>query len=104
VWECGQQICWARYTTATIFTGTPQSAGESYRYCQQQKMLFADNGNDLNLKQWKEALQKQGEDTQLHKFVESIIQKNLRNSVFVDVTADADVAKCMSSSYQRQYR
>jgi aspartokinase/homoserine dehydrogenase 1 len=54
-----------------------------------KKMLFADNGNDINLKQWKEALQKQGEDTQLHKFVETIIQKNLRNSVFVDVTANA---------------
>ena len=29
----------------------------------------------------------------MNKFVETIIQKNLRNSVFVDVTANADVAK-----------
>jgi aspartokinase/homoserine dehydrogenase 1 len=57
-----------------------------------KKMLFADNGNDISLKQWKEALQ-DGEPMQLNKFVDTIIQKNLRNSVFVDITANAEVAK-----------
>ena len=57
-----------------------------------RKMLFADNGNDISLKQWKEALQ-HGEPMQLNKFVDTIIQKNLRNSVFVDITANADVAR-----------
>ena len=58
-----------------------------------RKMLFADNGNDINLKQWQKALAEQGEPMQLHKFAETIIQKNLRNSVFVDITANAEVAK-----------
>ncbi len=56
-----------------------------------RKMLFADNGNDIDLSNWKEQLQ-QGEDMQLDKFVSTIIQKNLRNSVFADVTANASVA------------
>ncbi|MFT4152183.1 bifunctional aspartate kinase/homoserine dehydrogenase I [Parafilimonas sp.] len=58
-----------------------------------KKMLFADNGYDINLKQWKEALKEQGEPMQLTKFAETIIQKNLRNSVLVDVTANEEVAK-----------
>lgn len=57
-----------------------------------RKMLFADNGNDISLQQWKEGLQ-DGEPMQLNKFVETIIQKNMRNSVFVDITANAEVAK-----------
>ncbi|SFQ49695.1 bifunctional aspartate kinase/homoserine dehydrogenase I [Parafilimonas terrae] len=58
-----------------------------------RKMLFADNGHDIDLKQWKEELSEQGEPMQLSKFVETIIQKNFRNSVLVDVTANEDVAK-----------
>src|SRR4051812_11479648 len=56
-----------------------------------KKMLFVDNGNDINLGNWKHALE-QGQSTQLNEFVDTIIQKNLRNSVFVDVTADENVA------------
>lgn len=56
-----------------------------------KKMLFVDNGNDINLENWKNALQK-GEVMHLEKFVDTIIEKNLRNSVFVDVTADENVA------------
>ncbi|MEP6465983.1 MAG: bifunctional aspartate kinase/homoserine dehydrogenase I [Parafilimonas sp.] len=56
-----------------------------------KKMAFNDDGNDIDLKTWKEQLQ-QGEEMQLNKFIETIISKNLRNSVFVDVTANADVA------------
>lgn len=58
-----------------------------------RKMLFADNGHDIDLKQWKEELNEQGEPMQLTKFVDTIIQKNFRNSVLVDVTANEDVAK-----------
>ncbi len=54
-----------------------------------KKMLMNDGGIDLN--NWKEELAS-GEDATIDKFVESIIHKNLRNSVFVDVTANAAVA------------
>jgi aspartokinase/homoserine dehydrogenase 1 len=61
-----------------------------------KKMFFADNGTEIDLKTWKEKLHK-GEIMQLSNFVESIINKNLRNSVFVDVTANANVAKVYES-------
>jgi aspartokinase/homoserine dehydrogenase 1 len=57
-----------------------------------KKMLFVDNGNDIDLTNWKYALEK-GHSTQLDEFVDTIIQKNLRNSVFVDVTANENVAE-----------
>ncbi|MEP6683167.1 MAG: bifunctional aspartate kinase/homoserine dehydrogenase I [Parafilimonas sp.] len=57
-----------------------------------KKMLFLNDGNDISLKTWKEQLEK-GETMNLSMFAETVIQKNLRNSVFVDVTADAEVAK-----------
>ena len=57
-----------------------------------KKMAFADNGNEIDLSNWKEQLQ-QSEDMQLNKFVDTIIQKNLRNSILADVTADASVAE-----------
>ena len=56
-----------------------------------RQMLFADNGNDINLSNWKEALQN-APAMELDAFVNTIIEKNLRNSVFVDVTANEDVA------------
>jgi aspartokinase/homoserine dehydrogenase 1 len=55
-----------------------------------RKMLFADEG--INLSTWKEQLEG-AETSNLGEFVNSIISRNLRNSLFVDVTADADVAK-----------
>lgn len=54
-----------------------------------RKMLFADEG--INLSNWK-ALLEEGEKSDLNLFAESIIKRNLRNSVFVDVTANAAVA------------
>lgn len=56
-----------------------------------KKMLFAENGNEIDLNDWKNQLQ-DGEIMNLTTFVETIISKNLRNSVFVDVTANAEVA------------
>lgn len=57
-----------------------------------KKMFFADNGNGINLQNWKEQLQ-QGENMQLSKFTDAIIQKNLRNSILTDVTANEQVAE-----------
>jgi aspartokinase/homoserine dehydrogenase 1 len=59
-----------------------------------KKMLLNEDGIDL--KNWKEQLQ---ESTKMNseKFIDFIIQKNLRNSVFVDVTANQDIAKCYGS-------
>lgn len=56
-----------------------------------RKMLFVENGNEIDLNNWKTALEN-AQSTNLQAFVETVIQKNLRNSVFVDVTANAEVA------------
>ena len=56
-----------------------------------KKMLF--NNDGIALHNWKETLIHEGEESSLKHFIQSIIDKNLRNSVFVDVTANADVAK-----------
>lgn len=45
----------------------------------------------IALATWKEQLA-QGEKGNIHEFVRQIIRRNLRNSVFVDVTANAEVA------------
>ncbi|MEO8854187.1 MAG: bifunctional aspartate kinase/homoserine dehydrogenase I [Ginsengibacter sp.] len=54
-----------------------------------KKMLFNEKGIDL--KNWKELLEN-GEKMDLPDFVENIKTRNLRNSVFVDVTANDNVA------------
>ncbi len=54
-----------------------------------KKMLFNDNGIDLE--NWKELLQ-EGDKMKLSEFINTIKTKNLRNSVFVDVTANKEVA------------
>lgn len=56
-----------------------------------KKMAFNDEG--INLKNWKEALEN-GEAMDLDLFVEHVRSRNLRNSVFADVTANDKVAKC----------
>ncbi len=56
-----------------------------------KKMLFVGNGNAIDLANWKELLLN-AQDNNLDEFVETVINKNLRNSVFVDVTANAEVA------------
>jgi aspartokinase/homoserine dehydrogenase 1 len=55
-----------------------------------RKMCF--NNNGIDLENWKELLQ-EGNSMNLSEFVHTIKTKNLRNSVFVDVTADKEVAK-----------
>lgn len=54
-----------------------------------KKILSDEDG--INLGSWKEQLQN-GNAGSIHDFVKMIIEKNLRNSVFVDVTANAEVA------------
>ena len=63
-----------------------------------KKMLFIDEG--INLENWKEQLEN-GEPIDLLKFTETIRNKNLRNSVFVDVTANDDVAKLYGALLQK---
>ncbi|MCF7568582.1 bifunctional aspartate kinase/homoserine dehydrogenase I [Sabulilitoribacter arenilitoris] len=61
-------------------------------------MIFNDQGIDL--KTWKEKLA-EGEKASLHGFFEKIKALNLRNSIFVDVTANKDVAN-LYENYLRQ--
>lgn len=63
-----------------------------------RKMLINENGIDLN--NWEEELQK-GETADLKSFVRSIVQKNLRNSVFVDVTANGTIADVYASLLEK---
>ena len=63
-----------------------------------RKMVFDDSG--LSLKNWKESLEN-GEQTTLQDFLERVKLFNLRNSIFVDVTANADVAN-MYEAYLKE--
>lgn len=54
-----------------------------------KKMVFNDNG--INLANWKQELEK-GEPMEMEKFITVIRSKNLRNSLFADVTANAELA------------
>ena len=63
-----------------------------------RKMHFSDEGIDL--KNWKELLDK-GEPADLGAFIARIHSKNLRNSVFVDVTATEKVANAYDKIFSR---
>ncbi|ULC58145.1 bifunctional aspartate kinase/homoserine dehydrogenase I [Flaviramulus sp. BrNp1-15] len=63
-----------------------------------RKMIFNENG--INLSNWKEQLE-EGDKASLNGFFEKIKSLNLRNSIFVDVTANADVAN-FYEKYLRQ--
>jgi len=63
-----------------------------------RKMIFNDEGIDL--KTWKQSLEK-GETMDLNRFIEIAKSKNLRNSVFADVTANHDLAKCYDQFLQK---
>jgi aspartokinase/homoserine dehydrogenase 1 len=52
-------------------------------------MTFRDEG--VTLSQWKESLSG-GEKMDIHQFVHSMLSKNLRNSIFVDMTASEEVS------------
>jgi len=63
-----------------------------------KKILLNDVGIDLG--NWKTQLQN-ASDGNIHAFVDAIIEKNLRNSVFVDVTANATVATVYGALLQK---
>lgn len=63
-----------------------------------KKMVFDDKG--INLQRWAEVLQ-EGSSMSLEGFTQAILQKNLRNSVFVDVTASEAVARCYEPLFQK---
>ena len=63
-----------------------------------RKMVFAEEG--LHANNWKSQLER-GEDMNLDRFVERMLEKNLRNSVFVDVTANAGVASVYEAIFQK---
>ncbi|PNQ72369.1 bifunctional aspartate kinase/homoserine dehydrogenase I [Hanstruepera neustonica] len=63
-----------------------------------RKMIFDDSG--LSLKNWKERLEN-GEQATLQDFLERVKTFNLRNSIFVDVTANESVAN-MYEAYLRE--
>ena len=63
-----------------------------------RKMLIDEEGIDLN--NWKEKLDG-GVQADLQKFVEEIINRNLRNSIFVDVTANDTVANVYDQLLQK---
>ncbi|ANI88737.1 bifunctional aspartate kinase/homoserine dehydrogenase I [Arachidicoccus ginsenosidimutans] len=56
-----------------------------------RKMLFSDNGG-IHLDNWQNNLQN-AQQYDLKNFINEVISRNLRNSVLVDVTADANLAK-----------
>lgn len=56
-----------------------------------KKMIFNDEG--INLNNWKELLNN-GADMSIQGFIDTIVEKNLRNAVFADVTANEKVAAC----------
>lgn len=57
-----------------------------------RKMFFSENNQSIHLAEWKNYLEQSHQTMQLDVFVNTILQKNLRNSVFVDVTANQQVA------------
>ena len=63
-----------------------------------RKMHFREEGIDLL--QWKEGLD-QGLPMSLPNWIEGITSRNLRNTVFVDVTADNEVAGCYDQLLQK---
>ncbi len=63
-----------------------------------KNMFFNDEGIDL--KNWREALEK-GDGMNLEQYINIIRAKNLRNSVFADITADDKVAMCYSNLLQK---
>lgn len=63
-----------------------------------RKMILNDKGVDLN--NWQEELEL-GEAASLPLFVGNAIERNLRNSIFVDITANAEVADVYGKLLQK---
>ena len=63
-----------------------------------KKMLFTEEGIDLHT--W-ETLLANGQPMQMEDFIQTILSKNLRNTVFADVTANEQVANCYDELLQK---
>ncbi len=63
-----------------------------------RKMIFKEDGIDPG--KWKGQLD-EGETANLEKFTEEIVNRNLRNSIFVDITANDKVAKVYDQLLQK---
>jgi aspartokinase/homoserine dehydrogenase 1 len=63
-----------------------------------RKMLFDDEG--INLKTLREQLEN-APPMNLNEFNQTVFEKNLRNSIFVDATANSDVAACYSKLLEK---
>lgn len=63
-----------------------------------RKMVFDDHG--ISLENWA-AFMENGEPMDLEKFITTVQDKNLRNSIFVDVTANAEVAKTYGPLFKK---
>lgn len=63
-----------------------------------RKMYIQEEGIDLS--NWKELLEK-GEQANLKKFAQEIINRNLRNSIFVDITANDAVVELYAPLLQK---
>jgi bifunctional aspartokinase / homoserine dehydrogenase 1 len=63
-----------------------------------KKMLINENG--INLAKWKEELEK-GEPMNMKGYIDTIQARNLRNSVFADVTANEEVAASYDQLLQK---
>ena len=63
-----------------------------------KKMLLNEDG--ISLQDWKQKLQ-DAEPMTLNGFTDFIVKKNLRNSVFVDITASAQTAGCYAALLEK---
>ncbi|MEO8412885.1 MAG: bifunctional aspartate kinase/homoserine dehydrogenase I [Ginsengibacter sp.] len=63
-----------------------------------RKMMFNDEGLDLS--KWNALLQ-DAEPMNMEEFARIILEKNLRNSVFIDVTANGDIARSYPQYLQK---
>ena len=63
-----------------------------------RKMVF--NNEGINLGNWQQELDR-GQPMQLDEWIAGITGRNLRNTVFADVTANADVATCYAALLQK---
>lgn len=63
-----------------------------------RKMIFKEDGVDPG--KWKEQLE-EGETANLENFIEEIINRNLRNSILVDITANDKVASAYDQLLQK---
>ncbi|MBL6449806.1 bifunctional aspartate kinase/homoserine dehydrogenase I [Fulvivirga sp. 29W222] len=64
-----------------------------------KKMLFQEGG--INLKNWKENLTENGEAMNVEDFLQQMETLNLRNSIFIDNTANADIASLYKKVLQK---